>query len=61
MKDVVVKLIAKEINLNKKEIENLIEVPPNDKLGDFAFPCFSLAKKVKKSPMVIAKELAQKF
>jgi arginyl-tRNA synthetase len=61
MKNVVVKLIAKEVGLKGKDIENLVEVPPQEELGDFAFPCFGLAKKEKKSPMVIAEDLAEKF
>jgi arginyl-tRNA synthetase len=61
MKNIVVKLIVKEIGLRDKEVENLIEVPPQEDLGDFAFPCFILAKKEKKSPMVIAEDLAEKF
>ena len=38
-----------------------LEIPPDPKLGDFAFACFSLAKEVKKSPVQIASELAQKI
>jgi len=41
-----------------KEAEGLLEVPPNPELGDFAFPCFSLSKMFRKSPAVIAGELA---
>lgn len=36
-----------------------IEVPPDSKLGDFAFPCFRLAKEMKKSPGDGAKEIAK--
>jgi len=36
-----------------------LEVPPDAKLGDFAFPCFSLAKELKKAPQVIAQDLAK--
>jgi len=39
--------------------EIVLEVPPDSKLGDFAFPCFSLAKTQKKSPVQIAQELAK--
>ena len=52
-------LISKHID---KEIsEELIEIPPNPKLGDFAFPCFNLAKILKKAPAVIASELVQEL
>jgi len=56
-----VKLIAKETELDAVEIKGLIEVPPRLDMGDFAFPCFSLAKKEKKSPVEIAEELVLKF
>ncbi len=39
----------------------VLEVPPDPKLGDFAFPCFSLAKEWKKSPGQIAEELSKKI
>ena len=39
--------------------EIALEVPPDSKLGDFAFPCFSLAKELKKSPVQIAQDLAK--
>ena len=61
MKDVVVKLLVKEVGLKVGEVEKLVEVPPRDDMGDFAFPCFGLAKKLKKSPMVIAEDLAKKL
>ena len=41
--------------------EKLIEIPPDSKLGDYAFPCFSLAKKFKKAPQMIATELKDKI
>ncbi|MFH1238451.1 MAG: arginine--tRNA ligase [archaeon] len=61
MKEFIVKLIAKETNLKPREIENLIELPPSDELGDYAIPCFILSKELKKSPMIIAEELAKKL
>lgn len=61
MKDIVVDLLIKEVGLERAEIESLIEVPPKLEMGDFAFPCFSLAKKMKKSPVQIAEELASKI
>jgi hypothetical protein len=36
-------------------------VPPDRKLGDFAFGCFKLAKAMGKSPAEIAKEIASKI
>lgn len=51
------------INLLKKEVNGSIELetPPDSKLGDYAFPCFGLAKQLKKSPIEIAKDLASKL
>jgi len=61
MKELVVGLIVRETGLKKSEVDNLVEVPPTDDLGDYAFPCFSLAKIQKKSPLLIAEELVGKF
>ena len=61
MKEIVVKLLLKQVKLKKQEIEKLVEVPPQDELGDFAFPCFSLAKIEKKNPLEIAKDLTEKL
>ena len=44
-----------------KQKEISIETPPDSSMGDFAFPCFSLAKVYKKNPVEIAKELAAKI
>jgi arginyl-tRNA synthetase len=38
-----------------------LEVPPDPQLGDYAFPCFTLAKTLRKAPPLIAKELAGKL
>ncbi|MCC0692056.1 arginine--tRNA ligase [Clostridioides sp. ZZV14-6387] len=46
-------------DLSKEEIEALIEVPPNKDMGDYAFPCFKLAKVFRKAPNMIANELAE--
>lgn len=63
MKENTVKILKESLGstLDKKVIENLIEIPPEKSLGDFAFPCFSLAKEMKKSPVEIAKDLADKI
>ena len=39
-------------------IETAMEVPKDRKLGDLAFPCFRLAKELRKAPPLIAQELA---
>lgn len=42
-------------------VQDLVEVPPDPALGDFAFPVFSLARILRKAPPVIAKELAERI
>lgn len=46
-------------DLTVEEILALIEVPPNKEMGDFAFPCFKLAKIFRKAPNMIAADLAE--
>lgn len=46
-------------DLTFEEILALIEVPPNKDMGDYAFPCFKLAKVFRKSPNMIAQELSE--
>ena len=53
--------IAKVINLKKEELENYIEIPKDTKKGDYAFPCFRLAKTLKKAPPQIANEIKEKL
>lgn len=56
-------LISTALNneLTTSEIEKLLEKPKYMELGDVAFPCFTLAKKLKKSPQLIASEIAAKL
>ena len=62
MKSRIVDLIAKEVEgLEIADIEGLLEIPPKPELGDFAFPCFRLAKAYRKAPQMIAEELKEKF
>ena len=51
--------IAKVTNLDEKELENYLEVPPNSDLGDYAFPCFKLAKELRKAPPMIANDIKE--
>ncbi|WP_019241004.1 MULTISPECIES: arginine--tRNA ligase [Bacillus] len=48
---------ALENQLTAHEVEILLEKPKNPDLGDIAFPCFTLAKKIRKAPVQIAEEL----
>lgn len=53
--------IAKVTNIEKEELISYIEVPKDIKNGDYAFPCFRLAKTLKKAPPVIANEIKEKI
>ena len=56
--DVINKAILKQNNTLKIEgLQDCIETPPNSDMGDYAFPCFRLAKDLKKSPQLIATDL----
>lgn len=57
MKSAILKSL-KFLKVDEKEIESLLETPKSQEMGDYALPCFSLAKRLKKSPVVIAKEIA---
>ena len=58
MKEKICKCIANTLgNLSEYEVMKLIEIPPGDKMGDFALPCFSFSKVLRKNPTIIAKEL----
>src|SRR6056297_1447346 len=52
-------LISESVKLEKEKIYEIIEVPPDMEMGDYAFPCFILAKTFKKNPALIAKELSE--
>ncbi len=57
------KIIADEIfdealGLSTDEIKALIEIPADEKMGDYAFPCFRLAKALRKAPQMIAADIA---
>lgn len=61
-KKLISEIIKSEIeDLTLEEITALIEVPPNREMGDYAFPCFKLAKIFRKAPNAIAEDLAGKI
>ena len=54
------KYIADKIDIDgvsKEELYELISLPPNTEMGDYALPCFKFAKIMRKSPVMIAEEL----
>lgn len=60
-KKIIGEKIAKAAELETEEVTSYIEIPPNTDLGDFAFPCFKLAKIMRKAPTAIATELKEKI
>lgn len=59
-KNEIAKIISNATNINVNELEGYIEIPPDENMGDYAFPCFRLAKELKKAPVIIANELKEK-
>ena len=58
----IAEIIAKNLEgLNEDEIKSMIEIPQDQSMGDYAFPCFRLAKTMRKAPNLIAAELAEKL
>lgn len=60
-KEIIAKLIKEHVDLEIEDIKKLIEIPPKSDMGDFAFPCFQLARVMRKAPNMIAEELASKL
>ncbi len=60
-KKIIGQAIAKVTNLNEKELESYIEKPKDQKNGDYAFPCFRLAKELRKAPAIIANDIQEKI
>src|SRR4030042_76437 len=53
--------ISRETGLAPEELHRWIEVPRESQWGDYAFPCFPLAKALRKPPQNLAREVAVKF
>ncbi len=60
-KEEIAEVLSKTLELDLKELVDLIEVPKDNANGDYAFPCFRLAKILKKSPQIIATETKEKI
>ena len=61
LKKEIAKMLANAIEYEEKELEEYIEIPKDTKMGDYAFPCFRLAKELKKSPIMIANDIKEKI
>ncbi|MBQ6456098.1 MAG: arginine--tRNA ligase [Mogibacterium sp.] len=58
-KDIIASEIFDEaLGLTQEEVKGLIEIPNDEKMGDYAFPCFRLAKALRKAPQMIAADIA---
>ena len=44
-----------------EDLSGLLEVPPDPKMGDYAFPCFKLSRSLRKAPPMIAQSLEAAF
>ena len=60
-KDLLAKEISKVSNIDEEKIKENLEVPKDSTNGDYAFPCFILAKELKKAPALIATELQSRI
>lgn len=60
-KEHVIEKIVGLTDLEREVVEKSLETPPEEKMGDLAFPCFPLARVMRKAPPLIAKDLAEKL
>ncbi len=61
-KDQIAQSLQEHISqLSYEEIKAMVEVPAEAHMGDFSFPCFKLAKSLRKAPNLIAEELAEEL
>lgn len=61
MKQQIINLLAEAAQLDYQTVADILEIPPKADMGDYAFPCFQLAKTLRKAPPVIAAEIAEKI
>ncbi|MDP6439946.1 MAG: arginine--tRNA ligase [Candidatus Brocadiia bacterium] len=61
IREEIVAWLTGRVPLDRAAIGGLIEVPPNAEMGDYALPCFALARELRKAPAAIAEELAASF
>ncbi len=53
--------IAQTLDIDKNDVLEAVEIPPDKAMGDYAYPCFRLAKVLRKAPPLIAADLAEKI
>ncbi len=57
----IAKSISEVVSIDEETIKSYIEIPKDAKNGDYAFPCFRLAKELKKAPPMIANDIKEKI
>lgn len=60
-KALVAKYLAETLNLDAQMVEGNLETPPQEDMGDFALPCFRMAKELRKAPQKIAEDFANQL
>lgn len=60
-KQEIAEYIEKVVDIEKNELKKYIEKPKDTTNGDYAFPCFRLAKQLKKAPQIIAEDIKEKI
>ena len=58
-KEEIARALSEKTELAVQEIAGMLETPPDPAMGDYAFPCFKLAKTMRKAPNLIAQELSE--
>ena len=62
MKNKLIDILAENIEeLSREDIELSLEIPKKSNMGDYAFPCFRLAKVFRKAPNIIAQDIKEKI
>ncbi|MCY3761032.1 MAG: arginine--tRNA ligase [Gemmatimonadetes bacterium] len=52
---------AQATGLEPEALRGLLSVPPSEEMGDYAIPCFTLAKQLRRNPAQIAGEVASRL
>lgn len=60
-KQQVATMLAPLLGWEEQRIVNALEIPPDNQMGDLAFPCFPLARELRKAPPLIAADLAARL
>lgn len=56
----IARIVSEQVeSLSQEDVEALIEIPPSYDMGDYAMPCFKLAKTFRKAPNLIAQEIVE--